>query len=180
MRRAWCRQTVAGALVVVVVLSSLLGCTSGTPDDVLWRQIAAFKDPLGAALRTTVGTERSTFVASLKSDTMLPGRYWNGISSPADLNLDEGGSVYFDLQEDPKEVKFDVLISSGARNPAADPLADSKPYWGPSSIYTCFVVTIQFGGRTDTGFTFDDAACESKLVATLGEATSYPVDDFSG
>ena len=112
---------------------------------------------------------------------MLPGHYWNGISNAADLNLDKGGSVFFDIQEDSKNVIFDVLISSGPRNPAADPFADSEPYWGPSAIYTCFVVSIEFDGRTDTRFTYDDAKCESKLVTTLGDqAKFYPVDDFSG
>lgn len=180
MRCARGRLAIAGA-VLVVVLSSVVGCSSGTPDDVLWRQIAAFKDPFGTALRAVVGTERSTFMAGLKGgSSVLPGQYWDGTSSPGDLSLAKGGLVYFDLQDGSQDVKFDVLISSGPRNPAADPLADSTPYWGPSAIYTCFVVAVEFGGRAATRFTFEDAACESKLVATLGGAELYPVDDFSG
>jgi hypothetical protein len=158
-----------------------VGCSSGTPDDVLWRQVAAFKDPFGTALRAAVGTEHSAFVAGLKGgSSVLPGQYWDGTSSPGDLKLAKGGLVYFDLLDSSKNVKFDVLISSGPRNPAADPLADSKPYAGPSAIYTCFVVTIEVAGQAATGFNFEDAACESKLVATLGGAELYPVDDFSG
>lgn len=126
--------------------------------------------------------ERSVFVTGLKSaSTVLPGHYWNGISDPTDLDLDKGGLAFFDIRENPKNVMFDVLISSGPRDPAADPLADSTPYWGPSAIYTCFVVTVEFGGRAETRFGYDDTECEPKLVTTLGDqAKFYPVDAFSG
>lgn len=168
--------------MLFVVLGSLVGCAQRPHDGVLWRQVAAFTDPLGKALNDAIGTERSAFVTSLNDDSgTLPGRYWSGVSNPANLSLDSGGLVLFDSQDNSSAVMFDVLISSGPRNPDADPLADSSAYSGPSAVYTCFVVTVEFDTQTVTGWTYDDGKCTPRLVETLGNsATPYPIGEFAG
>lgn len=181
MKNAWARKTIVSAMLAVVLIS-IVGCAPATYDGVLWRQVAAFKDPLGNALNSATGTERSSFVEGLRSDgAALPGHYWDGISDPANLGLDSGGLVFSNIREGASDVKFNALISSGLRNSAADPFADSKPYTGPSAIYTCFTVAVESTPRAVTSWTYVNGDCESKLVATLSdEARFYPVTEFNG
>lgn len=174
MDRSRRRAAIAGAMVLVGLIS-LVGCASEDYDGVLWRQVAAYKDPFGRTLVSAVGTEREVFVDSMKD------QFWDGSSDPGNLSVERGGVVLFDLQEEPDDVTFAVLISSGPRNAAADPLADSGPYAGPFSIYTCFAVTVDFDAGIASGWTRDDHECDSRLVATLGDGARFvPVIEFDG
>lgn len=181
MTKGWVRQAIASA-TLVLVLTAIVGCAPAKYDGVLWRQVAALKDPLGNALTSAVGTDQGEFVQGLSSDsTAMPGEYWNGDSNLQALDLDSGGLVFTNIRESANDVTFDVLISSGLRNPTADPLADSAPYFGPPSIYTCFTVAIESNSGAIAAWTYVDGDCESKLVATLSDgATHYPVFEFYG
>ncbi|MDJ0350727.1 hypothetical protein [Cryobacterium sp. PH29-G1] len=175
------RAATCGALATIVAIS-VVGCAPGTYDGVLWRQVAAFKDPLGDRLASAVGTQSSSFAAALTSNgDTLPGTYWDGATDPALLGLANGGLAFSNVRENADSVIFDALISSGTRNPGGDRFADTEDYFGPSSIYTCFSVVVESASEAIIEWTYVNAECASDLVATLTDgAKLYPLAEFNG
>lgn len=182
MRRTRLRRSIAGTLFLAL-LTPLSGCApSDEVDGVLWRQIAEYKDPFGRTLYDSLGEPKATFATNLANNGLgLPGHYWDESSNPQKLSLDDGGLVFFGLDEDLEKLKFSVLISSGPRSPEDDPLDNGGRYSGPPEIYTCFLVTIKVGEQASRSMIYNDAACDARLVSELDDdAKQYPVDVFNG
>lgn len=182
MRRTRLRRSIVGILFLAL-LAPLSGCApSDEVDGVLWRQIAEYKDPFGRTLSDSLGEPKATFATNLANNELgLPGHFWDGSSNPQSLSLDDGGLVFFGLDEDWEKLRFNVLISSGPRSPEDDPLDDGRRYAGPPEIYTCFEVTIKVGEQASRSMFYKDVACDDRLVSELDDdAKRYPVNVFNG
>lgn len=173
------RRAVAGVLAVVV-LAGLSGCTSAEVDPVLWRQMAAHRDPLNEVFRSVLGTDVAEF--EQRHAELIPGRWWDGESDPAELEMDAGGLVYFGFQGGPTP-SFGVLAHSGTRDAESDPFADpGGPYFGPEAVYTCQGVEFESAlDGTLAVYGVGELDCPADLVAELdGTAEFRPLTDFSG
>jgi hypothetical protein len=130
------------SLLTVVVLL-LAGCQTSYDgydsgiDGVLWRQIAFFEDPLSLTLFQPSVHEPVDYLEALE------GARWDGtVSSAAEIDLDEGGIVLYDISSTDSTAALSVFISSGPR--PAVPTDEGRNYNGPSAVYTCYEIKAQF------------------------------------
>lgn len=154
----------AAFLCVVVPVAALTGCSteyhghdSGI-DGVLWLQVASFEDPLSQSLYGSLANEPAAYLDS------LGGARWEG-ASVADLTLEGGGVVLYDLSSTTSTAELSVFTSSGPRSD--NPPDEYRGYNGPSAVFTCYGITAQFQqGATSSvdRITFDE--CPAALVAT--------------
>ncbi|ROP44408.1 MULTISPECIES: hypothetical protein [unclassified Rathayibacter] len=162
-------RTVASTVAVGAIAFLASGCgpteyrgyDSGI-DGVLWRQIAAFEDPLSRELFSPRVNEPEPYLAALN------GTRWDGeASTAAELDLDAGGVVLYDLSSTPTSATASVFIASGPRSPADDST-------GPSEVYTCYRIEIAFSGdpMPSAGRVLLDG-CPEPLVSLLAEDAAF-------
>ncbi|WP_146080912.1 hypothetical protein [Rathayibacter sp. AY1C2] len=162
-------RAVASTVAVSAIAFLVSGCgpteyrgyDSGI-DGVLWRQIAAFEDPLSRELFSPRVNESAPYLAALN------GTQWNGeASTAAELDLDAGGGVLYDLSSTPTLANASVFIASGPRSPADDSA-------GPSEVYTCYRVETAFNGdpMPSAGRVLLDS-CPEPLVSLLAEDAAF-------
>jgi hypothetical protein len=154
-----------GAPVVFTAIAiALTGCnteyhgaTSGS-DGTLWRQIAAFEDPLSLSLYQSSATQPIEYLASLQ------GERWGGsVASTSNLDISEGGVVLYDISSTDSSADLSVYIASGPRPDV--PTDDGRDYNGPAQVYTCYRVIAVFSPGVEPSaypVTFDD--CPAALV----------------
>lgn len=139
------RLTPAAAVVpAALVAAALVGCTteyrgydSGI-DGTLWRQIAAFEDPLSGTLYAPVANEPEAYLENFQ------GEHWDGSAeSAAELGLARGGVVLYDIASTSTTVELSVFIASGPRPDVATD--EGRRYEGPGAVYTCYVLDARFG-----------------------------------
>ncbi|MET4637692.1 hypothetical protein [Mycetocola sp. 2940] len=169
------------AATALLVVTALSGCASQGVDGVLWRQVAAFKDPFSRSLVNTLEiTPVEDLAGGIRDGSLLAGVYWDGEARLDSIALEDGGLVIHDLKERTGGLSFDVLLSSGPRDAAADNSAGSKGlYFGPPSVYACSELTIDFEPRPRWGWTDQD--CERALTERLapgGQVVS--INEFDG
>ncbi|MBO0982706.1 hypothetical protein [Rathayibacter sp. SD072] len=162
-------STVASAIAVGATTLVLTGCgpteyhgyESGI-DGVLWRQIASFEDPLSFELYQPRVNEPEPYLAALS------GTRWDGrASSVADIDLDAGGVVLYDLSSTPSSAEVSVFIASGPRSPIDDGAS-------PSEVYTCYRIETEFVGdpMPSAGRVLLDS-CPEPLVSLLPEDAAF-------
>jgi len=158
---------------VAVVAVSLSGCRTeyhgyyADIDGVLWRQVAGFKDPLSQ------GLYRPSTVELMQYLDELGGTRWDGTaSSLADLQLEEGGVVLYDISSTDSVADVSFFIASGPRPDV--PSEEGFTYTGPSQVFTCYGIEAHFDGE-DPHFAsrkvFEE--CPSALVALLPEDAAF-------
>lgn len=166
MRRA---GKVASTIPVGAIALLVAGCgpteyhgyESGI-DGVLWRQVAAFEDPLSFELLQPQVNEPDLYLAALS------GSRWDGnTSSAAELDLDTGGIVLYDISSTPSSTDVSIFIASGPRSPTDDGA-------GPSEVYTCYRVEAAFSDdpMPTAGRVLLDS-CPDPLVALLAEDAAF-------
>ena len=131
-------------------------------DGVLWRQIAAFEDPLSRELFSPRVNESAPYLAALH------GTRWDGEAAVAtELNLDAGGVVLYDLSSTPTSADASVFNASGTRS-----LTDDSA--GPSEVYTCYRIETAFNGdpMPSAGRLLLDS-CPEPLVSLLAEDAAF-------
>lgn len=169
---------VNGALLVVTL--ALSGCATAEVDPVLWRQMAHHRDPLGETFRSVLYVPSDEF--ETRYAELIPGRWWDGRSDPADLGLESGGLLYFDFVGGDAP-SFGMVIHSGPRDAEADPFVDADtPYVGPDAVYTCAGVAFESSteGRL-SAYDIDERPCPEEIDAMLDGAAEYrPLADFAG
>jgi len=162
-------RTVASAVTVGAIALLVAGCgpteyhgyDSGI-DGVLWRQVAAFEDPLSFELFEPRVNEPEPYLAALS------GMRWDGkASTAAELALDEGGVVLYDLSSTPTSANASVFIASGPRS-----RADDRAH--PSEVYTCYRIETAFTGdpMPSAGRILLDS-CPEPLVSLLAEDAAF-------
>lgn len=166
---------------LLLLAATLTGCAapeyhgpySGI-DGVLWRQVAAFEDPLSKALHSPTVDDPAAYLDSLEAEP------WDGQASSVDsLELDEGGVVLYDVTSASTTASVSIFIASGPRpDVAAD---DGRPYAGPSEVYTCFSVNAVFDplpARSDRELL---EGCPASLVSRLSPDAAFASDEvFDG
>ena len=162
-------RTVASAVTVSAIAILVAGCGpteyrgyDSDIDGVLWRQIAAFEDPLSFQLFQPRVNEPEAYLAA------LTGTRWDGETpTAAELDLDAGGVVLYDLSSTPTSANASVFIASGARSPADDSA-------GPSEVYTCYRIETAFIGdpMPSAGRVLLDS-CPEPLVSLLAEDAAF-------
>ena len=137
------------------------------------RAMWAHKDPFTRAVFGIGLKPRDEFLQGLRStDGTFPSVYWDGTRDPAELGLDDGGVVVYNLVEQDASATLEVLITTGS---AAHP-----------ETYTCFGVTLDIarGYIADANSAVDDEPephCAPEIVETLGsDAQLYPMGTFTG
>jgi len=176
------------AVALVVAALALSGCLllrPPEPDGVLWRQVAAQKDPFMRALleQSFVVTAEGLAAAARSSPSGIPGLRWSSTESPEALELARGATVVFDVVETPGAVRFGVMFASGPRNAEADPLADAEELrrTGPGSYYSCLEVAARDREAFSVERGLEGRECPPELVAELGDdAQFWPIETFSG
>lgn len=176
------RHVLVQAATALAVVTALSGCASQEPDGVLWRQVAVFKDPFGrslvSAIETTTGSE--DLADGIRDGSALAGDYWDGDSSLDAIPLVKGGLVIHNLEEHNGGLSFEVMINSGPRNARADPLARQEgPYFGPTSVFTCSEIIVDFESQPRWGWIDED--CDPALTERLdagGQLVS--INEFHG
>jgi hypothetical protein len=134
----------AAVVSAALVAAALAGCTteyhgyhSGI-DGTLWRQIAAFEDPLSGSLYAPLANEPEAYLENFR------GEHWDGSAeSAAELDLARGGVVLYDTASTRSTADLSVFIASGHRPDVATDEGGS--YGGPSAVYTCYVLHARFG-----------------------------------
>jgi hypothetical protein len=162
-------STVASAIAVSATTLILTGCGpteyhghESDIDGVLWRQIAAFEDPLSLELYQPRVDEPEPYLAALS------GTRWDGrASSAADIDLHAGGVVLYDLSSTPSSAEVSVFIASGLRSPVDDSAS-------PSEVYTCYRVETEFAGgpMPSAGRVLLDS-CPKPLVSLLPNDAAF-------
>jgi hypothetical protein len=163
-----------GALLVFAGIAlSLTGChteyhgaESGI-DGTLWRQIAAFEDPLSLSLYQSSATQPVGYLE------LLQGERWSGsVASATNLNLSEGGVVLYDISSTDSSAELSVFIASGPRPDV--PTDDGRDYNGPAQVFTCYRVEVNFSPGVEPSaypVTFD--GCPATLVEVLPEGAAF-------
>lgn len=161
-------HTVASTVAVTAIAFLVSGCGpteyrgyDSDIDGVLWRQIAAFEDPLSLELYQPLVNEPEPYLAALS------GTRWDGeASTAAELDIDAGGVVLYDLSSTPTSANASVFIASGPRSPADDR--------GPSEVYTCYRIETAFNGdpMPSAGRVLLDI-CPEPLVSLLAEDAAF-------
>ena len=171
-----------GAAVVALFL--VAGCASPDEfDGVLWQQMDAQKQPVFAAFDATLELDRTTLLDDIVSDGgVFPGSYRDDDAGALDLEARSGGVFLSRLVDGPDWASLDVLINSGPRNEAGDPLPGAEPYDGPPSVYTCFQAVVEFADDRVSAWVWDeDAECDPAVVAGLDDRAQFaPLYRFSG
>jgi hypothetical protein len=175
----WHPRRIIAALALVTLTTALAGCRteyrgpdSGI-DGVLWRQVAAMKDPFMTALLHSTATDPREFIDS------LPGERWDGSSDPSNL-VDEGVLIVYHITTGSDRAALSVLIWSGPRPDVPTDAGDA--YVGPGSVYTCFDATARFDETLAAEVErLDDAECASDLVDALPDDSAHAdITVFSG
>ncbi|MBC7763810.1 MAG: hypothetical protein H7201_18880 [Candidatus Saccharibacteria bacterium] len=162
---------VSGMFVVIAL--SITGCVteyhgydSGI-DGTLWRQIAAFEDPLSRSLFQPSVDEPDAYLGS------LPGQLWTGsVASAADIDLREGGVVLYERTATDSTAALSVFIASGPRPDV--PTDRGGRYNGPSQVFTCYQVEAFFSAEAAPSIgrvTVDD--CPLALVDLLPKDAAF-------
>ncbi|MFC9559604.1 hypothetical protein [Agromyces sp. NPDC056965] len=136
-------------------------------DGVLWRQIAAFEDPLSSGFYRPSAGDPAAYLAGLEVQR------WDGLDASAPgLDLRNGGVVLYDVSSTDSAAEFSVFITSG---PRADVVTDEGgKYTGPSTVYTCYGMETEFRSREQPSadrIIFDD--CPPALVELLPEDAAF-------
>lgn len=140
-RRVVATVAVFGAAATLLCLTSCRteyhGMYSGI-DGVLWRQIAAFEDPLSRDLFRPDTADPAEYLEG------LPGSRWDGSnSSAAGLEIgQQGGVVLYAASSTRATAAVSVFIASGDRPDV--PTDDGTTYGGPSAIFTCYRIRARF------------------------------------
>lgn len=174
----------SAALLAAVVMALVLTSCAGF-DDVLVRQVFAYKDPLIAELTSIEGTTAEDYAASIRSENNpLPATFWDGRSDPKELNLAGGGAVVWDVSNSPTGITLSAIISSGPRDAQSDPLSrEDGPYFGAPSVYTCFTATASVPSKPayGNGFAYEELDCPRDLTDSLGPGSLFvSILEFSG
>lgn len=133
----------AALVCAIVPAVALAGCSTeyhgydSSIDGVLWRQVASFEDPLSRSIYAPLVNEPTAYLDSVDS------ALWDrAAASVADLGVEDGGVVLYDISSTESTAEFSVFISSG---PRSDDSADEVLYYnGPSSVFTCYGITARF------------------------------------
>lgn len=136
-------------------------------DGVLWRQVASFEDPVSRTLFVPVANEPTGYLDD------VGGVRWDGAAaSAADLRLEDGGVVLYDLSSTESIAKLSVFISSG---PRSDEPTDEGPFYnGPSAVFTCFGIEARFRAEATPSVNrviFDE--CPATLVMTVPQDAAF-------
>jgi hypothetical protein len=172
-----------GSVVLIAsITAALTSCAAY--DDVLTRQILAQKDALGTALSAINDTTSDQFASQVRTNTStLSSVFWDGKSDPANLGLREGALIVWDVSHIQSEVSFSAMIGSGERDTESDPLYEGpEPYFGASSIYTCFNVRAEVPSMPNhDNLSYNERACPKDLIEPLASGSvEVSVFDFSG
>ena len=175
------RSRVSRAIAVGLLVLALSACSTeyhgpySDIDDVLWRQVASFKDPFSNSLYRSSEDDLEALVGS------LPVATWDGTpDSAAQLEIADGGLVMYDVSSSSHEAELSVFISSGSR---ADQLTGTEePYTGPSAVFTCY--SLHAYSYADATLSIDRVVldeCPRALVDTMpGDAAFASVEVFDG
>ena len=174
---------VVAALALLVLL---VGCSPRDIDGVLWRQVAAYKDPLMEHLFESEGITALDLERDLVEDSELWGALlWNGSSDAQYLDLAEGGSAVWNFESSADALSFSMMISSGPRDPASDALArrDHDTWPAPAAMFTCFDVDFEVvdGYLAEPWRSEEEKQCPEELIDTLVPGAVYqPITTFDG
>lgn len=183
------RQT--SIVLLTAVAATLTGCTaeyhgydSGI-DDVLWRQIASFEDPLSAGiydpLDETIGIAHTLVPDEYPAPVDDPATYLAGIPAPRwngspdalpQLELRDGGAILYDVASVSRTASFSIFIASGPR--ALPATTNSHISHGPSEVYTCYQIDVDFDSELPP--TADRTvlpACPPALVGQLARDAAF-------
>jgi hypothetical protein len=162
---------------LIVAAGSLSGCSaieyhgydSGI-DGTLWRQIAAFEDPVNfydMSMR-----EPLTYLAELGVTQ------WDGSTSTVP-DLSEGTILLYDVSTTEITADFSVFISSGHR-PSVQ-TDDGHDYVGRSEVYTCYGLHANFSTTMPTVERTISTTCSAVLVKKLPSDAAFASGDvFDG
>lgn len=196
-----CRIASFGSFTAAVAVASVLVACSGRTeyhgmddvDGVLWRQMAAFEDPLSSQLWPygpmveIIGHPPAEVRPASIHEYLanIDAHWWDGTSEVDPAWVASGGVVAYDVQEKPSAVSMSIFIGSGPR-PAAAPADDRGSYSGPSELFTCFGFV---AGFDRTGFidqmservTYSFSECPPELVAAVSaDAAFASIEVFDG
>ncbi|QHC69695.1 hypothetical protein [Rathayibacter sp. VKM Ac-2801] len=190
--RAW------RAAAAVASIASLSACAteyhghdSGI-DGRLWRQMAAVEDPLSASVHESLdetigilhGLDPEAHPPPLEDPTTyLSGiavPRWNGEAESVDPSIfADGGVVLYDEDVTDGEARFSLFLASGPIPGEAD---DGGWFSGPSEVYTCYGLVVDFRAETPPGperTAFED--CPAELVSVLrSDAAFASAEVFDG
>ena len=160
-------------VVFASIALSLTGCdteyhgNNSEIDGTLWRQIAAFEDPLSRSLYQPWVNEPGAYLDSLQ------GEVWSGsVASAAALDLREGGVVLYDTSSTDSTAALSVFISSGPRPDV--PTDQGQEYKGPSQIFTCYRMEATFSAEAAPSvgrITVDD--CPPALIDLMPDGAAF-------
>lgn len=175
------RRRVTAAIIVGALMATVTSCAteyrgqSSGIDGVLWRQVASFEDALWSSVYGSVLDGSAAYLDS------LPGERWDGRPSSArGLDLTAGGIILYDISTTRTAADVSVFIASGPR--PAVPRDDGRAYNGPSQVYTCFTVEVDFASTSapaPSRVILND--CPQPLVELLPEDAAFASDEvFDG
>lgn len=169
-------RQVATLALTTIVAASLTGCAteyhgydSGI-DGVLWRQVAAFEDPLSKSIYEPARESTQT------PDEYLAGidqTRWDGTARALPLLGNGGGGVLlYDVASKDLSASFSLFIASGPRPDISTD--DGRPYLGPSEVYTCYSINVDFGiTATRSAIRTVLKRCPAELVGLLAKDAAY-------
>ncbi|WP_146086945.1 MULTISPECIES: hypothetical protein [unclassified Rathayibacter] len=186
------------AAAVMASITSLSACAteyhghdSGI-DGRLWRQMAAVEDPLSTSvhrsLDETIGILHGLNPEAYPPPLEDPSAYlsgidvprWNGEAESVDPSvLEDGGVVLYDEDVTDGEARFSLFLASG---PIPGEEDEGGWFSGPSEVYTCYGLVVDFRAHTPPGperTAFED--CPADLVAVLrSDAAFASAEVFDG
>jgi hypothetical protein len=178
--------------LAVVVPAALTGCAteyhgydSGI-DDVLWRQVAAFEDPLMSGIHAPLDPVIAALHESRPREYPAPvtdpaqylagieGARWDGeAASVAQLPIDDGGVVLYDITTGDRTAVFSVFIASGL-GPGAS--AEGAGWFSaPAEVYTCYRMAVDLAAAHDEPSVArtEFSECPDALVSRLAESAAF-------
>jgi hypothetical protein len=183
-------------VVIMAAISAglLAGCSAGPTeyhgddsgiDGVLWRQISSYEDPLDEGIYKPLDESLRYVYTLVPNETEPPvndptvylqgiqGPRWDGTSASAHaLGLENGGVAIYAERAEGLTAEFSVFIASGPRPDV--PTDNRSRYVGPSEVYTCYGITVQFDPvemPTNSRDAFKE--CPPTLVGLLGSDAAF-------
>ncbi len=174
------RRAVAGA-VLVGALIVCAGCAPSPIDSSLWLQLDRQENVVYGVINDPVLTppDPKSFIDALGGAA----DYWDGASSPDFIDPLVGATVFYNVSEHADEfgdpvLKFDVFVTSGHR-PKGNSGSSGWFAPSPSSVYTCYRLSITFVANTvwnhsrSHDYGENRLVCPQQLVDALGGGAQY-------
>lgn len=163
----------AGTLIVFV------GCAPQPIDPTLWLQLDRQENVVYEVISdpALAPSDPSSFVDELDDAA----DYWDGASTPDFIDPAVGATVFYNVSERTDEfgdpvVEFDMFVTSGRHQ---DSSAGTSGWFAPSSVYTCYRLSVTFVADTvwnhsrSGDYGEDRLACPEELVDALGGGAQY-------